>query len=105
MAAARARGWPRRPRAASRPPPSSRASARSEMRVATLITDDEPVARAGLRAMLRPLEWIEIVGEAADGPSAVEAIDRLRPELVLLDVQMPGLLGTDVLQRVTHQPY
>ena len=75
------------------------------MKVATLITDDEPVARAGLRAMVRAIEWIDVVGEAADGPTAVEAINRLRPDLVLLDVQLPGLLGTEVLRRVTHQPY
>ncbi|MDQ2952976.1 MAG: LytTR family DNA-binding domain-containing protein [Chloroflexota bacterium] len=75
------------------------------MKVSTLIVDDEPVARAGLHAMLRAIAWVEVVGEAADGIAAVEAINRLRPELVLLDVQMPGLLGTDVLRELTHQPY
>ena len=45
------------------------------------------------------------VGEAANGPAAVEAIDTLRPELVFLDIQMPGLLGTEVLARVQHQPF
>ena len=75
------------------------------MKVTTLIVDDEPVARAGLRAMLGTIAWVDVVGEAADGLAAVEAINRLRPELVLLDVQMPGLLGTDVLGELTHQPY
>lgn len=75
------------------------------MKVSTLIVDDEPVARAGLHAMLRAIAWVDVVGEAADGIAAVEAINRLRPELVLLDVQMPGLLGTDVLRGLTHQPY
>jgi two-component system, LytTR family, response regulator len=75
------------------------------MNVSTLIVDDEPVARAGLRTMLRAIPWLTVVGEAADGLAAVDAIDRLRPELVLLDVQMPGMLGTEVLQRVKHQPY
>lgn len=75
------------------------------MRVAALIADDEPIARAGLRAMLGAFAWVECVGEAANGPAAVEAIERLRPELLFLDVQMPGLLGTEVLARVTHQPY
>lgn len=75
------------------------------MKVTTLIVDDEPVARAGLRAMLGAIAWVDVVGEAADGLAAVEAINRLRPELVLLDVQMPGLLGTDVLGELTHQPY
>ena len=75
------------------------------MKVTTLVADDEPVARAGLRAMLGAFEWVTVVGEAADGPAAVAAIDRLRPELLFLDVQMPGLIGTDVLRRVQHQPY
>jgi two-component system LytT family response regulator len=75
------------------------------VKVRTLVVDDEPVARAGLRAMLTAFEWVEVVGEAADGLAAVEAIDRLRPELVFLDVQMPGLLGTDVLRRTRRQPF
>jgi two-component system LytT family response regulator len=75
------------------------------VRVRTLVVDDEPLARAGLRAMLAAFDWVEVVGEAADGVSAVEAIERLRPELVFLDVQMPGLLGTQVVQRIAWQPY
>ncbi len=70
-----------------------------------MIVDDEPVARAGLREMLRAIEWVNVVGEASDGLAAVEAIDRMRPELVLLDVQMPGLQGIEVLARLQHQPY
>jgi len=73
--------------------------------VTTLIADDEPVARAGLRDMLESIEWISVVGEAANGPATVEAINALRPDLVFLDIQMPGLLGTDVLPRATHRPY
>lgn len=75
------------------------------MDVTALIVDDEPVARAGLRAMLGAFDWVSVVGEAADGASAVEAIDRLRPELVFLDVQMPGLLGTEVARRIEHRPF
>ena len=74
------------------------------MRVRTLVVDDEPIARAGLRAMLLAFEWVEVVGEAADGESAVTAIESLQPELVFLDVQMPGLLGTEVLSRIEKQP-
>lgn len=75
------------------------------MNVRTLIADDEPVARAGLRAMLAEFEWIICVGEAASGPAAVEAINRLQPELIFLDIQMPGLLGTEVLRHAVHQPF
>jgi two-component system, LytTR family, response regulator len=84
----------------------STASSRADIaRIAVLIADDEPVARAGLRDMLSAIEWVTCVGEAASGPAAVQAIDTLRPELVFLDVQMPGLLGTEVLRHVQHQPY
>jgi two-component system LytT family response regulator len=71
----------------------------------TLIVDDESVARAGMRHMLAEVEWIECIGEAANGPAAVEAINTLKPELVFLDIQMPGLLGTEVMTRVQHQPF
>jgi two-component system LytT family response regulator len=74
-------------------------------RVTTFVADDEPIARAGLREMLSEFSWIQWIGEASSGTAAVEAINRLRPELVFLDVQMPGLLGTDVLKHVTHQPF
>lgn len=74
-------------------------------RVTALVIDDEPVARAGLRHLLAEVEWIECIGEADSGPSALAAIDSLKPELVFLDIQMPGLLGTDVLRRVQHQPF
>jgi len=75
------------------------------VKVTALVADDEPVARAGLRAMLGAFDWVSVVGEAANGPAAVEAIERLRPELLFLDVQMPGMLGTEVARRLTHHPY
>lgn len=75
------------------------------MKVTALVVDDEPIARAGLRAMLRAFEWVEVVGEASDGATAVERIRALQPELVFLDVQMPGLLGTDVLRRLELRPF
>lgn len=66
----------------------------------TLIIDDEPPARLRIRALLADEKDIEIVGEAEDGPSAVEAIERLRPDLVFLDVQMPELDGFGVIEAV-----
>lgn len=77
----------------------------ADHRVTTLIVDDEPVARAGLRAMLSAVDWLTVVGEASSGPAALDAIDTLKPELVFLDIQMPGLLGTDVVRKATHEPY
>jgi len=75
------------------------------VKVTVLVVDDEPIARAGLKAMLSGFDWIQVVGEAADGQSAVQAIETLKPELVFLDVQMPGLLGTDVLRHIDHRPF
>lgn len=75
------------------------------MKVRSFVVDDEPVARAGLRAMLSAFDWLGVVGEAADGESAVGQLNQLRPELVFLDVQMPGLFGTDVLRRLEYRPY
>ena len=74
-------------------------------RVTALVVDDEPVARAGLKRMLGEHAWIACIGEAADGNAAIEAIDALRPELVFLDVSMPGPSGVDVLRRVRHAPH
>ncbi len=72
--------------------------------VRTLIVDDEPVARAGLRHMLAEFDWITCIGEAASGDSALAAIDSLQPELVFLDIEMPGIAGTEVARRAQHQP-
>src|SRR6188768_4277064 len=76
-----------------------------EHRVTVVIADDEPAARAGLRDIVSGIEWLQVVGEASNGPAAVEMINRLKPELVFLDIQMPGLLGTEVLRHITHQPF
>jgi len=60
-----------------------------------LIVDDHPSFRASARAMLES-EGFDVVGEAADGASALEAVAALRPDLVLLDVQLPDMSGFDV---------
>jgi len=62
-----------------------------------LIVDDEPLARDRLRGMLRQDVALEIIGECGDGPAAIEAIRRDRPDLVFLDVQMPGCDGLQVV--------
>lgn len=65
-----------------------------------LVVDDEPLARELLTEMLASIPRVEVVGRCEDGMSAVEEIGNLRPDLVLLDVQMPGFDGFDVLERV-----
>ena len=69
-------------------------------RVRTLIADDEPLARERLRMLLGEEDWIEVVGEATDGLQAIDAIQRLRPALVFLDIQMPGATGFEVIDAV-----
>jgi two-component system LytT family response regulator len=70
------------------------------MSIRTLIVDDERLARARLVRLLRRRQDIEILGVACDGDEAVVMIAELRPELVFLDVQMPGLSGFDVLDAI-----
>ena len=69
-------------------------------RIRTLIVDDEPPARDLVAALLRDEPAAEIVGECADGLEAVTAIQRLAPDLVFLDIQMPGLDGFGVLSKI-----
>ena len=69
-------------------------------RIRTLIVDDEPLARERLRTLLADRAAIDVIGECATGAEAVDAIRRQRPELVLLDVQMPELDGFEVLQAI-----
>ncbi|MFN7541567.1 MAG: LytR/AlgR family response regulator transcription factor [Acidobacteriota bacterium] len=64
----------------------------------TLIVDDEPLARQILREELVALGGISIIGEAEDGHSALAAIASRKPDLVFLDIQMPGMSGLDVLR-------
>jgi two-component system LytT family response regulator len=68
--------------------------------VRVLVADDEPVARAGLRHLLQDIDWIECVGEAADGPAVIAAVQALQPDVVLLDIQMPGCSGIEVLRQL-----
>jgi two-component system, LytTR family, response regulator len=68
--------------------------------IRTLVVDDEPFARASLRILLGVDPEIEIAGECGSGEEAVEAITRLRPDLVFLDIRMPGCDGFEVLERL-----
>ena len=69
-------------------------------RTRVLIADDEPLARERLRMLLAKEDWVEIAGECENGPSAVAAIQKLAPDVVFLDVQMPGATGFDVIESI-----
>jgi two-component system, LytTR family, response regulator len=66
----------------------------------TLLVDDEPIARQILREDLGPVQDIEVVGEAENGEQALERIEALRPDLVFLDLQMPGMDGFEVIRNL-----
>jgi len=68
-----------------------------------LIVDDEPPARRKLTEFLRRERDVEIAGEAANGNQAAELIEELRPDVVFLDVQMPGMSGFEVLETIQGQ--
>jgi two-component system LytT family response regulator len=69
-----------------------------------MIVDDEPLARRELGRLLTEFAWIDIVGEAANVGEAAPLIERLLPELLFLDIQMPGGTGFDLLERLEHLP-
>ena len=69
-------------------------------KIRTMVVDDEPVARERMVGLLSQEKDIELVGECADGQQAVNAIQQQHPDLVFLDVQMPGAGGFEVLQAV-----
>ncbi|MGW4379287.1 response regulator [Kitasatospora sp. NPDC004531] len=66
------------------------------MTIRVLLADDQAMIRSGLRLILEDQDDLTVVGEAADGPEAVELARRLRPDVCLVDIRMPGLDGIDV---------
>jgi two-component system LytT family response regulator len=73
-------------------------------RTRVVLVEDEWAARNRLRELVQATPWMIAAGEAATGPDAVREIERLRPDLVLLDIQLPELSGLEVLARLQHRP-
>lgn len=71
--------------------------------IRTVIVDDEPIARNGIRALLKGDPDIQVIGECTNGVAAVQTIRREQPDLVFLDVQMPDLDGFGVLEQLEPQ--
>lgn len=78
--------------------------ANSKMKIRTIIADDMPLARSRMRRYLKTDSEIEIIGECSCGGEAIEAINNLEPDLVFLDVEMPGISGFEVLQEIKSDP-
>jgi two-component system LytT family response regulator len=78
-------------------------NANAKKRIRTIIADDEPLSRRGLELRLGGAPDFEIVAECANGREALAAIAEHKPDLVFLDIQMPGLSGFDVLAELPHE--
>ena len=74
------------------------------MHISVLIVDDHPVVRRGLRVLLEVQDGIEVAGEAGDGPVALALAAELKPDVILLDLKLPGLDGLAVLAELHNTP-
>ncbi len=72
--------------------------------IRVLLVDDHTILREGLRALLSYYPDIEVVGEAGDGAEAIECVKRFSPDVVLMDIAMPGMNGLEATRRI-HQEY
>ena len=68
-----------------------------------ILTDDHPLVRAGIRAVLEKLPWVEVVGEASDGRELLTLVETHRPDVVLVDITMPGLNGLEAAARMAQE--
>jgi DNA-binding NarL/FixJ family response regulator len=68
-----------------------------------VLADDHALIRAGLRALLQSLDGVQVVGEASNGHEALEVIERQQPDIVLMDIAMPGLNGLEAATRIAKQ--
>ena len=75
-----------------------------ESTIRVLLAEDHTIVREGLRALLDATEDLEVIGEVEDGRAAVDAVPRLRPDVVVMDLNMPKLNGVDATREIREQP-
>lgn len=76
---------------------------RSAGKIGVLLVDDHVLVRQGLRKLLEADGRIEVLGEVGDGESAIEAAARLRPDVVVIDIGLPGMNGIEATSRIRHR--
>ena len=74
------------------------------MTISVVLADDQALVRAGFRALLNAQEDVTVVGEAADGDEAVKAAREHKPDVILMDIRMPGTDGLDATRRISTDP-
>ena len=75
------------------------------MPLRTVIVEDEAPSRERLKSLLSEFDNIELIGEAQDGPDGVKLIDKLKPDLAFLDIQLPVFTSIELLQKIKHHPF
>lgn len=79
--------------------------AEAAARIRVLLVDDEPIVRAGLAMLVDSEDDLDVVGEAGDGTEAVELVAALRPDVVVMDVRMPGVDGVEATRRLVADAF